>query len=90
MEMALPRLDEIHRPIYPGHGIQLPEGFVRDYEWTTRVLGMVHYCFWGNRYDCPTLNGFPTLKFSLQCIHQSLYPTSQLSVRVPGGWDTYR
>ena len=30
---------------------------------------MVHYRFWGNRYDCPTFDDFPTLKFSLQCIH---------------------
>ena len=72
-------------------GFKFLEGFAHDYEWTTRMLGMIHYRFWGNRYDCPTLDGFPTLKFSLRCIHQSvLYPTSQLSGRVPGGCDTYR
>ena len=27
-----------------------PGGFARDYEYTTRALGMVHYGFWGDRY----------------------------------------
>lgn len=27
-----------------------PGGFARDYEYTTRALGMVHYGFWGDQY----------------------------------------
>ncbi|KIK36942.1 hypothetical protein CY34DRAFT_810851 [Suillus luteus UH-Slu-Lm8-n1] len=27
-----------------------PGGFARDYEYTTRALGMVHYGFWGDEY----------------------------------------
>ena len=85
IEMALPRWMKYTAQSTRVMGFNFPEGLARDYEWTTRVLGKVHYCFWGNRYDCPTLDSFPTLKSSLQCIRQSGYPTSQPPGRVPGG-----
>lgn len=69
-----------------------PEGFAHDYEWTTRALGMVHYGFWGNRYDRVTIDhDSGVLRLcSAQCIHQSGHPACQLSGRVPGERDTHR
>lgn len=33
-----------------------PEGFVHDYEWITRTVGITHYAFWGNR--CAHIESF--------------------------------
>ncbi|KIJ51248.1 hypothetical protein M422DRAFT_223714 [Sphaerobolus stellatus SS14] len=37
-----------------------PQGFTLDYEWPTRILGMKHYGFWGDKYftfpDLPKRN----------------------------------
>ena len=52
-----------------------PEGFAYDYEWTTRALGMIHYGFWGNRYDTILTYTRHTLTTGPQFIHESKITT---------------